>query len=76
MRQSCFVMTMRGVIVKSNYPYAGDHPAEPPSVSDCEFCDGFRFTDKWDAKALDWLPVACEHCTPAEPDPEPEFYPD
>lgn len=75
MRQSCFVMTMRGVIVKSNYPYVGDHPADPPSVSDCEFCDGFGFIDVW-TTARDWQSIPCEHCQPEEPDPEPEVYPD
>ena len=72
MRQSCFVMTMRGAIVKSNYPYVGDHPDEPPSVSDCEFCNGLRFVACLD----NWKTVPCEHCTPDEPDPEPEIYPD
>lgn len=72
MRQSCFVMIMRGVIVRSNYPYVGDHPAEPPSVSDCDFCDGFGLITCLDT----WKTRRCEHCQPDEPDHEPECYPD
>ena len=73
MRQNCFVMTMRGVIVKSNYPYVGDHPAEPPSITSmCDHCDDLGVI------ALPGLTshIACPHCAPDEPDPEPEIYPD
>lgn len=55
-----------------HYPYVGDHPDDPPVVSDCEFCNGLGTVASLD----NWRNVRCDHCQPQDPDPEPDSYPD
>lgn len=50
----------------SSYPYIGDHPVEPPEDNECPYCDGFGFTDEWDAQTSDWQQVTCLHCQASE----------